>query len=138
MGSWSHFSHDADMGIQAEGETREEVFEQMALGMTALVAELGLIEPREEVALACAAPSFELLLVDWLNALVYEMSVRKMLFSRFHVELGSGSLSGVASGEKVDPARHVPAVEVKGATYTALEFRQRSDRLWEARCVVDV
>jgi len=138
MEGWRHFSHDADMGVQAEAGTREEVFEQMALGMTALVTNPALIEPREDVAVVCEAPSLELLLVDWLNALVYEMSVRTMLFSRFRVKLGAHSLSGVAGGEKVDRARHEPAVEVKGATYTALEFRQRRDGRWEARCVVDV
>jgi tRNA nucleotidyltransferase (CCA-adding enzyme) len=138
MGRWRHFSHDADMGIQAEGDTRERVFEQMALGMTALIADPARIAPREDVAIACEAPTLDLLLVDWLNALVYEMSVRNMLFSRFRVQIGNHTLRGVASGERVDPARHEPAVEVKGATYTALYFRQRSDGRWEARCVVDV
>lgn len=138
MGGWSHFSHDADMGVRAHGTTREEVFEQMALGMSALITDPSRIEPVEDVAIACEAPSLELLLVDWLNAVVYEMAVRRMLFGRFHVELGERTLRGVATGERVDASRHQPVVEVKGATYTALAFRQRDDGLWEARCVVDV
>lgn len=126
------------MGIQAEAARREEVFEQMALGMTALISDPAQIESREEVAVACEAPTLDLLLVDWLNALVYEMSVRKMVFGRFRVELEGNTLRGVASGERVDPVRHEPAVEVKGATYTALYFQQRGDGLFEAQCVVDV
>ena len=35
MASWEHFSHDADMGVRAVGATEGEVFEQMALGLTA-------------------------------------------------------------------------------------------------------
>lgn len=40
-------------------------------------------------------------------------------------------------GERVDPARHRPAVEVKGATYTELKVA-REGELWVAQCVVDV
>ena len=138
MGGWQHFGHDADMGVRASGSTQEEVFEQMALGMTALIADPSRIVPLEDVVVRCEAPSPDYLLVDWLNALVYEMAVRRMLFGRFKVELDGRSLRGIASGEKVDVARHQPAVEVKGATYTALDFRQQADGNWEAQCVVDV
>jgi SHS2 domain-containing protein len=90
------------------------------------------------VEVVCAAPDPELLLVDWLNAWVYEMSVRKMLFSRFAVTLGEGEARGTGWGEPLDPDRHHPAVEVKGATYTALHVGREADGLWHARCVVDV
>jgi SHS2 domain-containing protein len=38
----------------------------------------------------------------------------------------------------VDPVRHEPAVEIKGATYTALRVERRLDGHWVAQCVVDV
>jgi SHS2 domain-containing protein len=37
----------------------------------------------------------------------------------------------------VDPVRHQPAVEVKGATCTGLSVTCENG-LWHARCVVDV
>jgi tRNA nucleotidyltransferase (CCA-adding enzyme) len=78
------------------------------------------------------------LLVDWLNALVFEMATRRMLFSRFEVEIGAGRLRALAWGEAVDVERHKPAVEVKGATYTSLRVAQEADGTWVAQCVVDV
>lgn len=135
---WCHFSHDADMGVRAVGATPEQVFEHMALGMTALTTDPAGIAASEDVEIACEAPSIDLLLIDWLNALVYEMAVRRMLFGRFVVKLDGTRLHGVASGERVDVARHQPVVEVKGATYTALEFRRRDDGRWEAQCILDV
>ncbi len=75
----------------------------------------------------CAAPDDELLLADWLNALIFEMATRGMLFRRFVVALDDHRLVGKAWGERVDRARHHPAVEVKGATYTALSVAQRAD-----------
>jgi tRNA nucleotidyltransferase (CCA-adding enzyme) len=138
MSGWTHFSHDADMGVRAEGGTQEEVFEQMALGMTALITDPAGVAAVEDVEIACEAPSTDLLLVDWLNALVYEMAVRRMLFGRFAVTLDGTRLRGVASGERVDVRRHQPVVEVKGATYTALKFHRRDDGCWEAQCILDV
>jgi SHS2 domain-containing protein len=47
-------------------------------------------------------------------------------------------LNGRASGEPIDIARHQPAVEVKGATLTALKVAEQPDGSWCAQCVVDV
>ena len=80
----------------------------------------------------------ELLLVDWLNALVYEMATRRMLFSRFVVRLNGHTLHATAWGEPVEVARHQPAVEVKGATYTELAVKQDEEGRWIAQCDVDV
>ena len=60
-----------------------------------------------------------------------------MLFSRFAVRLHDGGLEGEAWGEPVDAARHQPAVEVKGATYTALRVAPHEGG-WLAQTVVDV
>jgi tRNA nucleotidyltransferase (CCA-adding enzyme) len=135
---WEHFPHEADVGVRGFGRTRAAAFEQAALALTAAVADPADVEPRKVVELACTAPDDELLLVDWLNALVFEMATRRMLFSRFEVEIDSGRLRGRAWGEAVDVARHTPAVEVKGATYTSLRVAQEPDGTWVAQCVVDV
>jgi tRNA nucleotidyltransferase (CCA-adding enzyme) len=90
------------------------------------------------VEISCEAPDDELLLVDWLNALVFEMATRRMLFARFEVHCDDHRLHGRAWGEKVDVARHQPAVEVKGATLTCLRVGQQIDGMWSAQCVVDV
>jgi tRNA nucleotidyltransferase (CCA-adding enzyme) len=135
---WEHFPHEADVGVRGFGRTRAAAFEQAALALTAAVADPVDIEPRELVEITRAAPDDELLLVDWLNALVFEMATRRMLFSRFEVEIGAGRLRALAWGEAVDVERHKPAVEVKGATYTSLRVAQEADGTWVAQCVVDV
>lgn len=125
------------MGVRGFGATKAEAFEQAALALTAVVTEPSAIEARQPVDLECEAPDDELLLADWLNSLIYEMSARKMLFSRFSVELDGRRLHGRAWGEAIDPARHRPAVEIKGATYTALRVA-RANGGWLAQTVVDV
>jgi len=125
------------MGVRGFGATKAEAFEQAALAMTAVIADPSAVAPLERVLVRCEAPDDELLLAEWLNALVYEMSARRMLFSRFAVRLQGHSLSGDAWGEPLDVPRHHPAVEVKGATYTTLRVAQVADG-WLAQTVVDV
>jgi len=89
------------------------------------------------VTIACEAPDDELLLVDWLNSLIFEMSTRKWLFGRFAVRIDGHRLTATAWGEPVDRERHQPAVEIKGATYTALRVARENGQ-WIAQTVVDV
>ena len=135
---WRHFQHEADIGLEGCGATLAAAFEETARALTAVVTGPEGVRPQQEVRVEARAPDAELLLVDWLNALVYEMATRRMLFSRFQVTIEGGRLAGRAWGEPVDVERHQPAVEVKGATYTALRVARGDDGCWCARCVVDV
>ena len=82
--TWQHFDHAADMGIAATGETPAEVFEQVACGMMAIVTD-ATVQGRVCVEIECAAPDLEMLLIDWLNALIFEVATRGLLFGSFSV-----------------------------------------------------
>jgi tRNA nucleotidyltransferase (CCA-adding enzyme) len=133
-----HYPHGADIGVRGIGRTKPEAFEQAARALTAIVTDPDGVADREAIEIECAAPSDGLLLVDWLNRLIYEMAVRHMLFGRFAVTIDEGRLRGRAWGESLDRARHAPVVEPKGATFTALAVERRPDGAWIAQCVVDV
>jgi tRNA nucleotidyltransferase (CCA-adding enzyme) len=135
---WEHFAHDADIGVRGFGSTKERAFEQAALALTAVITDPHRVAALDVVVIGCEAPDDELLFVDWLNALVFEMATRRLLFSRFEIQIDGLRLVGRAWGEKVDVARHQPAVEVKGATLTCLRVQVQSDGRWLAQCVVDV
>lgn len=132
------FSHEADIGVRGRGATLAEAFAGAAMAMTAAICDPARVEAREAVSIECAAPDQELLLADWLNALVYEMATRRMLFSRFEVSIENQHLRANAWGETVDVARHRPAAEVKGASFCELAVRREPDGRWLAQCVVDV
>jgi SHS2 domain-containing protein len=135
---WEHFEHRADIGVRGYGASLEEAFEQAAIGLTAIITDIQSIREQTAVEISCAEPNPELLLVDWLNAVIYEMATRRVLFCRFEVDIDrQGHLAARAYGEPIDVRRHQPAVEIKGATYTELRVRER-DGLWSAQCVVDV
>jgi SHS2 domain-containing protein len=135
---WEHFDHGADIGIRGYGDTPGAAFEQAALALTAVIADAGDIREATRVDISCEADDREDLFLDWLNALVYEMAVNHLLFHRYHVEISGSRLRGQAWGEVVETARHHPAVEIKGATYTELMVRRLEDGSWLAQTVVDV
>jgi tRNA nucleotidyltransferase (CCA-adding enzyme) len=132
------FAHGSDIGVRGIGPTRVAAFEQAALALTMAVSDPASIAPLQTVDVSCVAPDDAFLLLDWLNALIYEMSTRRMVFGRFAVSIEGDRLEGRAWGEPIDPARHMPAVEPKGATLTALRVERRGDGAWVAQCIVDV
>lgn len=135
---WSHFPHAGDVGIRGYGATPAEAFENAARAMTAVVAPLDIIRSVETVGVTCWTPDPEILLVDWLNAVIFEMATRRMLFCDFSVNIDNDELRGEMRGEAVDRERHEPSVELKGATLTELKVVQEADGRWIAQCVVDV
>lgn len=135
---WEHFDHGADIGVRGIGCTAAQAFEQAALALTAVVTDPTTVQLREVRHVECEAVDLEALFYQWLNAVIYEMSVERMLFGRFAVVIDRDRLDATLSGEEVEPERHQPAVEVKGATFTELSVAQRADGLWCAQCIVDV
>ena len=135
---WEHFEHDADIGIRGIAPTLAQAFEQAAIAMTAVITDPDLVLAEKTVFIHCSAPDHELLLVDWINELIYEMAVQGLVFSRYQVTIDQGTLSATAQGEPVNREKHQPAVEIKGATFTELHVYQQDDGMWLAQCIVDV
>lgn len=135
---WEHFEHKADIGVRGAGSNLAEAFEQAAMALTAVITRPETIELSEKIEISCTEDDVEILLVDWLNKLIYQMDTRKMLFGKFKVSIEENHLNATVWGEKTDVGKHQPAVEVKGATYTELKVRQDAEGNWIAQCVVDV
>ncbi len=132
------FAHDADIGVRGIAMSREAAFEQAAIALMSIITDVSSIRARTKVDISCEAPDDELLLVDWLNALIYRVSAERLLFGRFSVHLSDHRLHAEAWGEPLSLERHAPSVEPKGATYTALKVVRGPGGVWTAQCVVDV
>jgi tRNA nucleotidyltransferase (CCA-adding enzyme) len=135
---WEHLPHGADIGVRGIGRSKAEAFEQAAVALTAVVTDPQSVSGKIPVEVECAAADDELLLVEWLNALIYDMPTRRMLFGKFAVRIDGSKLTAKAWGEAIDLDKHDAAVEVKGATCTDLKVAQDETGSWRAQCVVDV
>jgi SHS2 domain-containing protein len=135
--NYETFEHEADVGIRGFGSSIEEAFENAALALYSVMVNINSIVPGEKKIVTAAAPDQELLLVEWLNALLSLSDIERMVFSKFEVKIKGTALSGSAWGERLDRARHEARVEVKGATYHMLSVGEQDGR-YTAQCVVDV
>jgi len=132
------FAHGADVGVRGRGPSKEAAFAAAARAMTAVLTDPDKVKAETQVSLTVEAPDDELLLLEWLNAVVFEMATRDMLFSRFKVTIEGHRLTADLWGEALDRGRHEPSVEIKGATLTALKVGREPDGGWVAQTVVDV
>ena len=82
------FAHDADIGVRGRGATLGEAFANAGRALTAVVTDPASVREVLSVEIACEASDPELLLFDWLNALVFEMATRRVLFARYEVKRG--------------------------------------------------
>ena len=131
------FDHKADIGVRGFGKTIEASFEQTAKAMFNVMVEIHAVESKEGVDIKCQAEDKELLLVEWLNALLAEADVNEMVFCDFHVNLRDNTIDGLAKGEKLIIEKHKPKTEVKGATYSNLRVYEQSGK-WISQCIIDV
>jgi SHS2 domain-containing protein len=135
---WEHFAHGADLGIRGIGSTPDEAFAAAALALNAAVTPPEGIALLDTVELECPGGDLPLLFFDFLNRVIYVMAVERRVFGACEVTLSPAGLRARLRGERIDPARHAPAVEPKGATFTALEVAPTASGEWRAQCVVDV
>ena len=134
---WEDFPHGAAVGVRGWGATAEQAFEQAALALTGVLTDAN-VESQTAVEVECEAANVEVLLVEWLNAIIYEMAVRDMIFGAFKVSINGSHLHGTMWGEPVDQTKHMPACAPKGATFTSLRVAQDPDGSWSAACIIDV
>jgi len=130
--------HPADIGFEALGSTREEVFANAARALFHLIVDLDSVEPRREVEVQVEGSDPAGLLVNWLSELLYLNDAEGWLFSEFEVErLDDRSLAARARGEKFDRTRHRAKLQVKAITYHQLELARTAEG-WQARLYVDI
>ncbi len=131
------FEHEADIGVRGYGSSIEAAFENAAQALYSVIVNVQSVRQKEKRTVSVSAADPELLLVEWLNALLSLSDIERIVFSRFEVRISNTTLYGTAWGEQLDRNRHEPGVEVKGATYHMLSVRKEGG-LYVAQCVVDV
>ena len=142
MEKFELFKHGSDIGVRGRGSSLNTAFEQAALALTNVITAPILVKPLKERTIVIDAPNVDILLIDWLNAIIYEMATAKMLFSEYKLTIESREnglhLQANLKGENIDRARHQPAVEPKGATFAELKVEKLSEDHWQAQCIIDV
>lgn len=130
--------HTADVGFEAFGATRAEVFRNAGRALMSLIVDLESILPRDSVSIEAEASEPAGLLVNWLSEILYLQDTEGWLFADFDVvNLTDCSLSASARGERFERGRHEIKLLVKAITYHQL-LLEKACGGWRAQVYVDV
>lgn len=114
--------HTADIGIEAWGASRAELFVAAARGLLEVL--WGPRPPAAEhwSAVQVEGGDREELLVNWLQELLFRLEVERFLATDFVIgRISDTGLSGRLGGVTLVPGRHRLAREVKAVTWHRLE-----------------
>jgi SHS2 domain-containing protein len=130
--------HTADIGIVAYGADIKQVFANAALGLFSLMADLDDLKENVQRKLEISAEDVEVLLVQWLNELIYIFDVEHIIFKSFEIqELTSTQIRARCFGEKIDLKHHKPKREIKAATYHMLRM-SKEDGGYKVQVIFDI
>lgn len=141
MEKYEFLDHEADIGIRSWGETVEEAFENGAIALFSIMVEMDAINPLETLSVTAEADDLDSLFVEWLNELIAQKDIERMVFSTFSVTIKKWNetffLVGTATGEPLDQEKHGIKTEVKAATYYGLKSgREKGHHFFQ--CVLDI
>ena len=131
--------HTADVGFEARGRTRADVFRNAGRGLMSIIIDLESVSPQESVTLETKAAGPPDLLVNWLSEILYLQDSEGWLFRDFEIEtLTDRSIHGTARGERYDRDRHQIKLLVKAITYHQLVLEKNPEAEWRAQVYVDI
>ena len=132
------FEHTADLGLRVRAADLDTLFAEAAACLfSAVLEDIGTVRAEQSVSVEIAGTDREFLLFDWLRDLLLKFDEEHFVFGRFEVRVRDDGLTGTAWGERLDPARHLLAHEVKAITYHELKVVREADG-WLAEVIVDI
>jgi SHS2 domain-containing protein len=127
----------ADVSYKAYGKTKEELFENAALGLFHQIIDERKIEPKIKKIIEVKGDDEVQLLHDWLGELMKLFSIDHLLFSEFKVLLSGDRVRGIARGEPYDREKHGYYNEIKAVTYHLMEIKEE-ERYYSCVIVCDM
>jgi SHS2 domain-containing protein len=118
--------HTSDIGIRAFGTDLPEAFANAARGMFSLIVDPDSIRESLHRDINVKAPDKEVLLVEWLNELLYYFDTDGIIFKSFEVKsLTDTDIQARCYGEKADKSRHELKRGIKSTTYHMLKIEKK-------------
>jgi SHS2 domain-containing protein len=140
--SFEFVAHTADIAVRLTAPSVAGLFEAAAAAFTEAVTNRGTVRPADSREIRLDAPELDLLLVDWLNELLFLFETEGLLVARAEVDVvdvdeAAVSLRATVRGERRDASRHGVKVLVKGVTYHGLAI-ERAGEGYVATVILDI
>lgn len=117
-----------DIGLRAYGSSLIEAFTNAGLGMYSLITDIGKIDCKKDLVFEISSESFEGLLINYLNELIFHFDAYGFIGSKIVItELSDALLRAKVYGDNFDPMIHSKGLLIKAATYHNLNIQKTGD-----------
>lgn len=116
----------SDVLFEAYGKSLKSLFENAAEAMFSVMCKIDKVEPKSEQKVSIKADSLEDLMVNWLQALIAQVDIEGMFYSKFRIiEIDEKHLIGFIYGEPVSQEKG--STVVKAVTYYKFKVKKVKD-----------
>ena len=132
----------ADVAFEAEGTSLEELFTSAwDATLRVMIENPTALHSSSRKSIAIEDQSVDLLLVNFLQELIYYKDAEALLLRLEHCRIEDGTkavkLEALAAGEQIDAKRHRLGTDVKAVTFHRFSLWQEGE-LWRTTVVLDV
>jgi SHS2 domain-containing protein len=136
---YEFFDHTADIGVNVNGATLEELFRNAAVALYEALGKFEFSKRLPEKLLKLRADSPEDLLRDWMAELLYDFEMQHVCYDRIKIaQISPNYVTANLDGGKVDFKKSQSNEEIKAVTYHRLNVMQLPDGTWRATVIFDV
>lgn len=132
------FDTTGDVGINVYGKNLKDIFEQAAIGLFSFITDIKKIETNISKSLAINADTYENLLINWLNELIFLFDTEGFIGKNVEIkELDEKKIIAIIKGDLFDEKKHLRGVLIKAATYHKLKLEKKNN-IWTATILFDI
>ncbi len=130
----------ADIAYDAHGKGLNELFENAALAIFELSAELDTVDAKQKVEFELENKKLDNLLYDFLSEILFLKDSKYMVFRNVKVTIREGKpnkLKAVLHGDTINPKKQHLENDIKAITMHMFELKKTKEG-YKARIVVDI
>jgi len=130
----------ADIAFEAYGNDLNELFENSALAIFELSADLKTVNSSEKIEIELENEKIDNLLYDFLSEILFLKDSKYMIFKKVKVEIKENKtyqLKATLEGEGINPEKQNLENDIKAITMHMFEVKKEKGK-WKATVVVDI
>lgn len=133
----------ADIAYEAYGKDLDEMFENAALAIFELSAELRTVDAKKKLKIELENEKIDNLLYDFLSEILFLKDSKYMVFRKVKVKITQNKnkkdyhLNSVIGGDTINSKKQKLENDIKAVTMHMFEVKKEKNR-WKATIVVDI
>ena len=130
----------ADIAYEAYGKNLNEMFDNAALAIFELSAEIKTVDAKKKVEISLEHENIENLLYDFLSEILFLKDSKYMVFKTVQVKIEEGKknkLKAMLEGDTINSEKQHLENDIKAITMHMFEVKKEKNK-WKATVVVDI